>query len=84
MRTVFSATRDRVVGYAQALKAADVEIARVPIFETQSDAATVGAALEQIFASAEPPTAILAESDKIALLAVDWFAARGISVPRDV
>jgi DNA-binding LacI/PurR family transcriptional regulator len=84
MRTVFSATRDRVVGYAQALKAADVEIARVPIFETQSDAATVGAALEQIFASAEPPTAILAESDKIALLALDWFAARGISVPGDI
>ena len=56
----------------------------VPIFETQSDAATIHPALEEIFAAPSPPTAILAESDRIAFIAIDWLKARGLSVPGDV
>jgi DNA-binding LacI/PurR family transcriptional regulator len=59
-------------------------MADVPIHETQSDAKTVGAALEVIFASVDPPTAILAQSDKIALLALEWLKARSIAVPGQV
>jgi DNA-binding LacI/PurR family transcriptional regulator len=82
--TVFSATRDRVIGYGEALTAAGIEMADVPIFETQTDEATVYAALEELFALPDPPTAILAEADKIALPAVGWLKARGLSVPNDV
>ena len=32
----------------------------------------------------EPPTAILAQSDRIAMRALDWLKARGLAVPRDV
>jgi DNA-binding LacI/PurR family transcriptional regulator len=82
--TVFSATRDRVIGYGEALTAAGIDMADVPIFETQTDEATVYAALDELFALPEPPTAILAEADKIALPAVGWLKARGLSVPNDV
>lgn len=84
MATVYTATRDRVAGYMEALAAAGIDTATVPIFETQSDRATVYAALEEIFAVPEPPTAILAESDKIALIALEWLAFRGIDVPGEV
>jgi DNA-binding LacI/PurR family transcriptional regulator len=80
----FSTTADRLAGYFAALAAHGVDTARVPAFETQSDAATVAAALEAVFAAPERPTAILAQSDRIALLALDWLTARGISVPGEV
>ena len=56
----------------------------MPIFETQADAATVDAAMTELFAAPEPPTAILAESDKIAIFAMEWLKAHGRSVPGDV
>ena len=83
-KTTYSASRDRVRGYFDVLGAHDVDTAAIPIFETQEDARTVDAALEEIFAAPVPPTAILAESDGIALIALDWLRARGISVPGDV
>jgi DNA-binding LacI/PurR family transcriptional regulator len=83
-RTIFTASRDRVLGYLEALAAAGIDTDGVPIYETQSDPATVHAALDVLFAAPTPPTAILAESDKIALVALDWLSSRGISVPDDV
>jgi DNA-binding LacI/PurR family transcriptional regulator len=79
----YASSRERVKGYFEALEAFGIDTATVPIFETQGDA-TVGPALEAIFAAAEPPTAILAQSDRIAMLALDWLATRGLSVPGDV
>ena len=79
--TSLSATRDRAAGYFEALSARGISPALVPIHATQSDRATVHAALEAIFALETPPTAILAQSDQIALIALEWFAARGIGVP---
>jgi len=84
MKTIFSASRDRVLGYAEALRTAGIDVETVPMFETQSDQETLDAAMTALFAAPEPPTAILAESDKIAILAMDWLEAHGRSVPGDI
>lgn len=81
---IYPASRERVRGYFAALGAAGIDTRQVPIFETRSDAASVAAALVVLFDTPEPPTALLAESDRIAMIAMDWLAARGLSVPRDV
>lgn len=82
--TTYSASKDRVIGYFEALRAAGIDTASVPVYETQGDDATVLAALEAIFGAPHPPTALLAQSDRIALIAIDWLKARGIGVPEDV
>jgi DNA-binding LacI/PurR family transcriptional regulator len=82
--TTYSGSRDRVRGYFEALQAFGIDTSAVPIFETQKDPATVLAALEEIFASPAPPTALLAQSDRVALIALDWLKRRGLSVPGDV
>lgn len=81
---VYAGTRDRTAGYVEAIAEAGIDPASVPIYETLNDAATTAAGLEHFFAAENPPTAILAMSDKVALHALDWLAARGISVPGDV
>jgi DNA-binding LacI/PurR family transcriptional regulator len=80
----YAATRDRVNGYFAALAAFGVDTARVPIYETTMDPATVDAALAAIFAAPEPPTALLAQSDRMAMRALEWLKDRGIAVPGDV
>jgi len=82
--TSFLASRDRVKGYFQALEAAGIDTTEVPIFETNGNSETVFPALEAIFSSPTPPTAILAQSDRIAFIALDWLKARGLSVPGDI
>ena len=82
--TSFSASRERVKGYFAAMEAFGVDTTQVPIYETWNDKETIHPALEEIFSSRHPPTAILAQSDRIALIALDWLKARGIAVPRDV
>lgn len=81
---VYAGTRDRIAGYLEAIAEAGSDTALVPIYETLNDEATTAAALEHFFASENPPTAILAMSDKVALIALEWLAARGISVPDQV
>jgi DNA-binding LacI/PurR family transcriptional regulator len=80
----FIGTRDRVRGYFDALSSFGIDTSAVPMFETQNNEPTVHAALEQIFAEPSPPTAILAQSDRVALIAMNWLQARGLSVPGDV
>ncbi len=81
---IYAGTRDRTAGYIEAITEAGIDPASVPIYETLNDEATTAAGLEHFFALENPPTAILAMSDKVALHALDWLAARGISVPGDV
>jgi DNA-binding LacI/PurR family transcriptional regulator len=81
---IYSDSADRVRGYLGALQGFGVDPAAVPIFETESDAATIYPALAEIFAAPAPPTAVLAESDRIAFIAIDWLKARGLAVPGDV
>lgn len=83
-RSIYSASRERVRGYFDALRAYGIDTAEVPIFETREDEPTVHAALEAIFAGPTPPTALLVESDGMALIALNWFNTRGIAVPADV
>ncbi|TJV03434.1 MAG: LacI family DNA-binding transcriptional regulator [Mesorhizobium sp.] len=80
----YAGTRDRLTGYLQELSRVGVDISKVPVYETANDAATTKAGLEAIFASGEPPTAILAMSDRTALVALEWLSARGLAVPGDV
>lgn len=82
--TTYSASRDRVIGYFEALANGGIQTNTVPVFETQREDATIAAALEAIFSAPETPTALLAQSDLIALFAISWLKARGIEVPRDV
>lgn len=56
----------------------------MPIYETGNDELTTRAGLEWIFAGSEPPTAILAMSDRIAMFALEWLSDRGLAVPGDV
>jgi DNA-binding LacI/PurR family transcriptional regulator len=81
---LYSGTRDRLRGYAEEFLAAGIATKDVPLYETDNDWPTTAAGLDRIFARPEPPTAILAMSDKVALHALDWLKARGIAVPRDV
>lgn len=79
----YAPSRDRVAGYLDALAAAGLG-ENVPIYETTADPATVTDALAALLALPEPPTAILAQSDRIAMVALDWLAARGIAVPGEI
>ena len=80
----YATSRIRIEGYFAALSAAGIDTATVPIFETTSDMTTVYAALEAIFADPHPPTALLAESDRIAMQALRWLKGRGVAVPGEV
>jgi DNA-binding LacI/PurR family transcriptional regulator len=84
MRALYDGTRDRIAGYCEVLAGAGIDPASVPIYETLNDEATTHAALELFFAADNPPTALLCMSDKVALIALEWLAARGLSVPGDV
>jgi DNA-binding LacI/PurR family transcriptional regulator len=83
-KAVYSGTRDRLRGYAEVLTAAGIPLDGVPLYETDNDWKTTAAGLERFFASDTPPTAILAMSDRIALHALEWLNAQGISVPGEV
>ncbi|TRC88846.1 LacI family DNA-binding transcriptional regulator [Mesorhizobium sp. WSM4310] len=80
----YAGTRDRLTGYLQELSRVGIDTSKVPVYETANDAASTKAALETIFAVKEPPTAILAMSDKIALVTLEWLSARKLNVPNDV
>ena len=81
---IYLTTKSRARGYLDGLAAHGIAPDSVPIHETQNDTATVTLALESLFASEQPPTALLCMSDRAALVALDWLAARGIAVPEAV
>ncbi|MEP6564227.1 MAG: LacI family DNA-binding transcriptional regulator [Mesorhizobium sp.] len=81
---VYTGTRDRLAGYFEALSRFGVDTAKVPVYETKNDEASTRAGLETIFAGSEKPTAILAMSDRMAMIAIEWLQARGLTVPGDV
>jgi DNA-binding LacI/PurR family transcriptional regulator len=83
-KALYSGTRDRLRGYAEVLTAAGIPLDGVPLYETDNDWKTTAVGLERFFASDTPPTAILAMSDRIALHALEWLNAQGVSVPSEV
>ncbi|MBB4000749.1 DNA-binding LacI/PurR family transcriptional regulator [Aureimonas pseudogalii] len=80
----YHASRNRLAGYREVLAEAGIDPSTVPVFETLSDDPTVHAAMEALFSADARPTAILAQSDRIALIALAWLKARGICVPGEV
>lgn len=80
----YSGTRDRILGYFDALAEAGIDRSGTPIFETDNDWETTSAGLEYLFARDPGITALLCMSDRMAIYAFDWFAARGMRVPQDV
>lgn len=81
---IYSTSRDRVHGYFDALSGHGIDTSKVPIFETQNDAPTVRAALAALFDGRNHPTALLIQSDRAALIAIDWLHEHGFDVPGDV
>ena len=77
--------RDRARGSLDELAMRGIPPDTVPIFECIEDGKSVHAALQTLFEGDGPkPTALIAQSDAIAMIALDWLAARGLSVPEDV
>lgn len=81
---IYSGTRERFRGYAEALARQGVSMTDVAIYETDNDEESTWAGMDRIFSSDHPPTAILAMSDRMALAALEWLASHGISVPDEV
>ena len=77
-------SRDRAIGSIEALAERGIDPSSIPVFETSKDLGHLHAALAELFASDSPPTAIITQSDHIAIAALDWFASHGIRVPDDV
>ncbi|SEQ02388.1 DNA-binding transcriptional regulator, LacI/PurR family [Devosia sp. YR412] len=84
LAALYSTSRDRALGYWEAMAAAGIARDAVPIFETHEDEASTHAMMAEMFAVEAAPTAVLAMSDKIAMWAVDWLFRSGRSVPGDV
>jgi len=80
----YSTTRDRTHGYFAGLREFGILVNGVPVFDTQNDDGAIEGALSALFAIPNPPTALLAMSDRIALTALKWLRAHGKTVPRDV
>jgi DNA-binding LacI/PurR family transcriptional regulator len=81
---VYTGTRDRLAGYFEELSRFGIDTAKIPVYETENEEKSTRDGLEAIFAKAERPTAILAMSDRMALIAIDWLKERGLGVPGDV
>jgi DNA-binding LacI/PurR family transcriptional regulator len=79
----YTTPRARLLGYRDAFDAAGVPAGGVMAYECLNDAPSVFEAIEAMFASGrEPPTALLAMSDTMALAAYGALRARGLRVPR--
>jgi DNA-binding LacI/PurR family transcriptional regulator len=80
----YADVRERIRGYLAGLAEAGIDPASVPVRPTLNDPVRTCAALAEIFAAGQPPTAILAMSDLVALTAIDWLKTHALRVPEDV
>jgi DNA-binding LacI/PurR family transcriptional regulator len=80
----YANTRERVLGYLAALEEAGIAEGDVPIHVVPDSTEGPDEAMAAIFDAPEPPTAILAMSDLLALRASRWLRWRGLEVPGDV
>ncbi|MBN9307986.1 LacI family DNA-binding transcriptional regulator [Devosia sp.] len=82
-RATYSTSRDRARGYLEELALHGVSRESVPIYETRGTAESVARGLDHLLAG-ERPTAILCMSDRVAMLAIEELARRGLRVPADI
>ena len=82
--SLYPVSRARLEGYAEALEAAGVPWAGVPVYECQGSSLELGReAGKAMFSLPERPTAILATSDRLALGVLEAARAKGLLVPED-
>ena len=84
LQTPYLTVRERAQGYWAGMATVGITASALPYADGDGGRETVWMAMEQLFALAAPPTAILAMSDRAALFAMGWLAQRGIRVPEDV
>jgi DNA-binding LacI/PurR family transcriptional regulator len=77
----YSATRDRLLGYEDALAAAGIAIDDVPIVEAFNDRKSAAEGASALLTTAPDITAVLAMSDVLALATLDEARKRGLEVP---
>jgi DNA-binding LacI/PurR family transcriptional regulator len=77
----YGSTRERLLGYEDALSAAGIDFDGVLIMESLNDRAGAAAGARAILDAAPDATAILAMSDVLAIAVVEEARARGIAVP---
>jgi LacI family transcriptional regulator len=80
---LFSAI-ERLDGYSSALTAAGIQVERDLVRQGEYSREFGLTAMNDLLASAAPPTAVFAGSDFIAIGAMQAVRARGLSVPHDI
>ncbi|MEM9222718.1 MAG: LacI family DNA-binding transcriptional regulator [Pseudomonadota bacterium] len=80
----YETTQLRLKGYRREAAAVGLEPQDLPTFQTFKDEASVANGVAWLMDRPEPPTAIAAMSDVIAMIAVSQLKARGYGVPDDV
>lgn len=83
--SAFDVTAARYAGFTGALAEAGVAVEEAPFYECARSDEELGAAAAQHFLElAEPPTAVLAMSDRLAIGVMTAVRSAGLSVPGDV
>jgi DNA-binding LacI/PurR family transcriptional regulator len=77
----YGSTRDRLLGYEDALSAAGIAFDEVPVVESLNDKDGAAEGARGILDAAPDASAILAMSDVLALAVIDEARSRGIGVP---
>jgi DNA-binding LacI/PurR family transcriptional regulator len=80
---VYETARDRTLGCFAVYEPLGVPRSDIPVYQTRSTRESVCRGLDHLFAQ-QQPTAIIAQSDRVAMYAMDWFEEKGLAVPRDV
>jgi DNA-binding LacI/PurR family transcriptional regulator len=81
----YRVTRERLAGYADAMTAAGLSWADVPVHECVGSSRRLGrAGAEALLARSPRPTALLATSDELAAGALDAAHARRLDVPAEL
>lgn len=77
-------TQDRIVGYRSALKAAKIKVDADAIIEGDWSASSAHEALLNLMKSKQPPTAVFAQNDRMALGALRAARDLELSVPKQL
>lgn len=80
----FATAQARLAGYRQALRDAGLEPDERLIRGVTWETASVARDVAELLALGEPPTAIFAASDDLALAALDLLRRHGVDVPGDM
>jgi DNA-binding LacI/PurR family transcriptional regulator len=84
-RATYAVTRDRLLGYRDAVTRAGLDFTRVPVAAGTDSTPAEGAAATELLLGHRPvPTAILCLSDRLAEGALHTLSSHGLSVPGDM